>query len=377
MPRTIKPENQKIAITGLIEAGIAEINSVGVDQISVNSVTLKAKTSRPTFYSYFGDINGLLAEIWLAKCDQWLEMLSDAETPVAKRTRSDKQVINALTQIFATAHRIPEVLELVEPRMAQWWESQEGKTEVSKLKLTWLVANRIGITVTELADPDVTQAAFVEPLINAIDDNVKLELAKPDMPKLTEPVVVVLDLEAKLLNAAIEVIASSGVKAASMARVARKAQVSTGAVYPRFSKVDDIIEGSFEVAIRGVIQQNFEQLGSRAFSGEDFGNFVMAGLLPARKTWRNFRIEIYLGCIGRPDLTKRLRQNLTGTNAMVATRLSPYDKTQMVQGPIPYMVHSVGVGMATLHNAGIPLLTLDHRLLSVEMVRIAISQFSK
>jgi hypothetical protein len=103
----------------------------------------------------------------------------------------------------------------------------------------------------------------------------------------------------------------------------------------------------------------------------------MAGLLPARKTWRNFRIEIYLGCIGRPDLTKRLRQNLTGTNAMVATRLSPYDKTQMVQGPIPYMVHSVGVGMATLHNAGIPLLTLDHRLLSVEMVRIAISQFSK
>jgi len=372
--RTINPDNQKLALAGLISAGISEINKVGIDQISVNSVTLEAKTSRPTFYSYLGDINGLLAEIWLAKSDQWLEMISDPITPIAKRSKAEQALNNALTQIFATAHRIPEVLELVEPKMLTWWESHSNLSELGKLKLAWLVANRIGITVTELADPEVTQAAFIEQVINAIDDQAIIKLANQDLPKLSEPAVVVLDLEAKLLNAAIEVIASSGVKAASMARVARKAQVSTGAVYPRFSRVDELIESSFETAIRSIIQQNFEQLNSRAFSGEDFGNFVMAGLLPARKIWRNFRIEIHLGCIGRPDLAKRLKNNLAGTNAMVATRLTPYDKTEMSQGPIPYMVHAVGIGMAALQNAGIPLLALDHRLISIEMVRIALSQ---
>ena len=43
MARTVNPDTQKNAMAGLIAAGIREINNVGIDQISVNSVTLEAK----------------------------------------------------------------------------------------------------------------------------------------------------------------------------------------------------------------------------------------------------------------------------------------------------------------------------------------------
>jgi hypothetical protein len=99
----------------------------------------------------------------------------------------------------------------------------------------------------------------------------------------------------------------------------------------------------------------------------------MAGLLPARKTWRNFRIEIHLGARTRPNLAKRMNKNLKQTNAVLATKLKMYEKTGMVDGPIPYLVHTVGIGLAVLQNAGLELTKLDHRLVSRAMIERALS----
>lgn len=362
-------------MAGLIEAGISAIADEGIDQVSVQSISDAAKTSRPTFYSYFGDISGLLAEIWLAKADDWLDSLLDPTKGIASLKGSEKKLNRAMTEILAAAHRIPEVLELTEPKIKSWWDKHNYKTDIEKEIGIWLMAVRIGSTITDPVDSNVHGAAFIEPILNSIDiaKYKNLKLPKPSLPPVTDPTPKTETLDSRLLQAAIEVIASAGVKSASMARVARRAQVSTGALYPRFAKVDELIEGSFELAISEIVQQNFGLLNATNFEADEFGQFVMAGLMPARKTWRNFRIEIHLGARTRPNLAKRMAKNLKATNALLATKLKPYEKTGMTDGPIPYLVHCIGIGLAVLQNAGLEISNLDHRLVSRAMIEKALS----
>lgn len=371
MARRVNPDAQKLAMSGLIEAGIIAIAKEGIDQISVQSVSSAAGTSRPTFYSYFGDINGLLAEIWLAKADVWLEQLIDPAKAILKLSKKEQVLNRAMTEIFATAHRKPEVQELVEPKLRNWWKAQGLKTELAELKLAWFIGKRIGATLTDPIDPNVHQAAYVEPLLLQIPDNLSQKLPKPQLPGLSDPEIDSDDVDSKLLQSAIEVISTSGVGSASMARVARRAQVSTGAVYPRFSKVDNLIEMSFGVAVQRVIQQNLSFLESRYFSAEEYGNIVMAGLQPKRKVWRNFRVEIHLGARGRPKLTKRMAETLKATNSALANRLSDVPLPGLTEGPIPYLIHCIGIGLAVLQNNGIDVASLDHRKITYELVRLS------
>ncbi|MEY4417739.1 MAG: Bacterial regulatory protein tetR family [Actinomycetota bacterium] len=370
MPRTVNPDAQKKSMESLIQAGIKTIYKSGVDRVSVQAVSEEAKTSRPTFYSYFGDIEGLLAEIWLAKADLWLAQLANPSKPISKLNNEERVLNQAMAEIFAASHRIPQVQEVVEPKMAEWWKTLSAQAEMHQLKVFWLIGHRLGTTITKVVDNKVIQSEFIEQVLSAIPDDLLNKLPKLSLPELATPEVEDVTLDTKLLRAAIEIIASSGVEAASMARVARRAQVSTGAVYPRFSKVDTLIESSFEVAISKVVEQNFGQLHSDNFGIEDFGNFVIAGLLPKRTIWRNFRIEIHLGAVGRPSLQKRLANALAETNKQVAQRLAKFNIPQLAAGPIPYLVHTIGIGLAVLLNAGLPVDKLDHRQITTTLVKL-------
>jgi AcrR family transcriptional regulator len=360
-------------MSALIESGIAAIAKDGIDQISVQSISDGAKNSRPTFYSYFGDINGLLAEIWLAKADYWLELVSNPETNPAAMNLQDKALNRTITEILAASHRIPEVEELVQPKIASWWAKYKNEPAIVQLKVIWLIAERIGVTITDPVDPMVHQAEFIEAALKMIPDSypeLPKAIRKEELPAVSEPSVSGESLDTKLMQSAIAVIASSGVKSASMARVARKAQVSTGAVYPRFSKVDSLVESAFGEAVNEVIKQNFGLLVGTNFTAEDFGSFVLAGLMPERQVWRNFRVEIHLGARTRPALAARMAENLKETNAQVSTKLTDFPIPYLTKGPIPYLVHAVGIGLAILQNAGLPVGSIDHRQISKAMTEV-------
>jgi len=177
-------------------------------------------------------------------------------------------------------------------------------------------------------------------------------------------------MDMRLLNSTIDVISRGGVKAASMARVARRAQVSTGVMYPRFSGIDDLVENSFEHAILAVISENFTSVGDSGFDESDFGILIMAGLQPSREVWRNFRIEIHLGAKERPSLSKRIQENLRDTNAKVAAKLKPVSSQELASGPVPYLMHAVGIGFAVLLNAGIPVNEVDHRVITKALTQL-------
>ena len=354
-----------------IVAGIEAVAKFGVDNVSVQFVSEMAKGSRPTFYSYFGDINGLLAEIWVAGNQVWLEQIANPTVGHSSWSDTDKQLHCAMSEIMAVAHRIPEVNEVVQLTMQAWWAKYAKSSELEKLKVFWLVAERLGVSITEPVDPNVHQAEFIEKAILALTPEIAVKQSSPlKLPKLSDPEFENESLDVKLLQSSIYIIANSGVKAASMARIARRTQVSTGSVYPRFSSSEEIVEASFELAISQIVRQNFAIVGNLSFSSEDFGVIVMAGLEESRRTWRNFRIEIHLGARSRPSLKDRMMLNLRETNAVVAGGLTSISNPALVNGPVPYLMHSVGIGFAILQNAGLPLSKVDHRVITIGLAKL-------
>jgi AcrR family transcriptional regulator len=356
-----------------LRAGVKAVAESGIDRISVSQVTDIAEATRPTFYSYFGDIHGLLAEIWIGYSEQWLEELTDVDFSIDKQDKFKKELWLTLAEILAVTHRVPALQEVVQPTFDAWQKIQSSRSMLQQLKTYWLISTRLGMLITQGSDKKVALAKIIDPLVKFTPDapSVKLsELGPAVLPPVSDPKIPELSIENQLIQAAIEVIASAGAAAASMTRISRKARLSTGSAYPRFANSSDLINSSFEMAVSRVVEQNFSFIDLDGFGPEDFGLFVQAGLTPPRKTWRNFRIEIHLEGRINKELGKRLAKSLQMTNAQVAKGLVKYGHPEITEEAIPYFMHAVGIGFAILLNVGLPVEKLDQRIATVEFVKL-------
>ena len=103
--------------------------------------------------------------------------------------------------------------------------------------------------------------------------------------------------EDAIMNATIEVVANSGVAAASVARIARKSRISTGSIYPRFATGKALVEKSFDRAIADIVSGNLQQAGSVGLGTDQYGLIIRAGFGKNRSVWRNYRIEMFLASL--------------------------------------------------------------------------------
>jgi AcrR family transcriptional regulator len=362
---------QREAINTFIEAGLKAIAHVGIDRVSVSQISELAKSSRPTFYSYFGDISGLWAEAWLANGEWFLAKLSDPLYRLEVASPDEKMRMGALLEIFTVSHRIPEVAEIVVPIAGKWWSDARGRDEFSELKLSWLTANRLGSWLTQPIEPKAIMSSIVEPVLGLVGEKPSGVPADPRfevLPEIKDPKSSDESLNGQLLDAAVRVIAKSGVSAASMTRVARNAQVSTGTIYPRYSTGEEMLLKAFDHAISQVVDENFGYIDQTGFAPDQFGAVVMAGLRESRTTWRNFRIETHLNGRVYEMLATRMRDSLEKTNKRVVSGLGALPISAGEREAIAFLIHTIGIGMALLQNAGIGVANIDHRLITREMI---------
>ena len=99
--------------SGFLEAGISLIAKRGIDNITVADISKASGFTRATFYSYFGDLDGLYAEIWMLYGRSWLESL--ANDNLTNKPEVDQLRNVAVLEIFFTSKRKPSVLEVVTP----------------------------------------------------------------------------------------------------------------------------------------------------------------------------------------------------------------------------------------------------------------------
>jgi AcrR family transcriptional regulator len=351
-------------------AGISAINSSGIDRISVSLVCTVAESTRPTFYSYFGNVDGLLADIWLAECDEFLARLADPTYQVLNSKVAAKD--RALVEIMAISHRNAEVSEVVNRKMQSWWKALAGNDEFKNLKYSWVIGARLGLLMMIPVDSTVKSLVISDQLLNSIDKVaiIKNKVTTDLLPPISDPEPVEQGVDQMLLAAAINVIANSGVAAASMARISRFAQVTTGSVYPRYSSIADLVLASFEFAAKHVVKQNLANTKDGSFGPDEFGLFVIAGLLPRRKQWRNYRIEAHIeGRVNKP-LAKRIQKSNQEVNVQVSEAMRRYNVPEPVLESATHLIHSIGIGFSMMYNAGISLNELDHRRITRQIVAV-------
>lgn len=354
-----------------IAAGISAIAEHGVDGVSVSAVTQLAGSTRPTFYSQFGDIDGLLADIWLSYGDWFLENLADPEFRFEVADAETQQKITALLEIFTVSNRKLEVQEVVQPATQRWWRARTGGDVYAQLKLAWFTGMRLGSWLTYPIEPKALLSGFAAPIIFALGKkqlSTGLDFKQLKLPNLIDPRLETDSVEDVLLESAISVISKVGVKNSSMTRISRNAQLTTGSTYPRFKNIETLVLASFDRAITQVTKENFSKISPEGFSPDDFGNITSAGLQQSRKVWRNFRVETHLAARTDNKLSAAIREALAKTNKQVAQGLGLLPVSNAERESVAFLVHVIGIGLALLLNAGLPVDQLDHRIITRDMI---------
>jgi AcrR family transcriptional regulator len=364
---TPKPNHERV-VSEIRKAGMKAISQKGIDRISVSQICDLAKNTRPTFYSYFGNIDGLLADIWISEGDAFLSRLADPSYEVMNTKLAVED--RALVEIFAIAHRVPEVAEVVNRQVLSWWNSLTKSDDFKSLKFAWLIGERLGALLMLPVDPTVKTLALADKFLLSVDKvaTIKTKMTTDLLPAISDPKPKEQSVDELLLAATVNVIANSGVKAASMARIARFAQVTTGSVYPRFSNISALVIESFEFAAKHVVTQNLANTRDGSFGPDEFGLFVTAGLLARRKQWRNYRLEAHIEGRVNKSLAKRIQKSNAEVNVQVSNALRRYDIPEVVLEAATHLIHSIGIGFTLLFNAGIPLNELDHRRITRQIV---------
>jgi len=358
----------------LLLSGISAVAAKGVDHTNVSDVAAISGVSRPTFYTYFGDMNGFYAEVWLRYGREWLDAQLD-ENP-----NLSEEIDQAVLEIFAVARRVPEVLEVVQPDFERWWKEQTDGNAIVAQRLVWRLGFTLGYKmsrkVTKKSEFGLPILAFLNLPDNALELPFLAGLGTVD-PSILPPVqgLTLQDdsVESSLTLATKEVIASSGVAAASMTRIARRARVSTGTVYPRFKNAESLIQSSFTRAISRIVSRNVEVVAARGLGIDEYALTVNAGYGPNRKTWRDFRTEMHIEAAHNPELAKFMEGGFETAAKFLEDSFKEFGIPEHLATPIAWFLHSHAIGISMIYNVLPEVDQIDYRI----MARWMISQLPK
>ena len=352
-----------------LDAGISLIAKQGIDNITVADISKASGFTRATFYSYFGDLDGLYAEIWMLYGRSWLESL--ANDNLTNKSEVDQLRNVAILEIFFTSKRKPSVLEVVTPTVANWWNESVSENKADQAKLAWIVAGNIGIEISKHLAPSITNVSEIISLLRQMpsDASVLEAMGFAPAPKTTPLQAVLQSLEApeqtdeeRIKTSTIEVVASAGVADASMTRIARNLQVTTGSVYPRFKNVSEIIGEAFNWGQRKIVEENTAAYATTNSNPDSYAAIIVGANAESRKVWRDFRLEMYLASRTKQHLSKSMLPGLVEADNLLGTFARRNALPERHIDQIVGLMHALGLGFPALQNAGIDVAAIEHRI---------------
>lgn len=360
----------------LLRAGLQAISETGIDRVTVTDVTEISDVSRPTFYTYYGDVNGFFAEMWLHFGLAWLNYQNGKPVPAELDIRGEADLIQfdqALLEIFVAARRIPELREVVEPDLETWWKEQTNHVSARELNLSWKLAVIFGQKMSAAVSK---KSSLGLAYLNTFDVPEDWENRKEFASLLGSPRVEFElspldvgndDVGSSLTSAAVAVIASSGVAKASLTRVARRARLSTGSVYPRFKNMHVLVEKSFSQVMERLISANIQLAKRQGQTLETYGTFVNAGLLPGRKIWRNFRSEMHLEAMHNREIALVMAPAFTATSQQLQADIAREHVPEEMAEAASWLMHDQAIGISILFGLLPRIGELDHRVMVLNL----------
>lgn len=331
------------------------INEEGIDEVSVSAVCTKAGVTRPTFYSKLGNVEGLLAETWLEYKEEFYSVMeADAFEPTAN--------FRALSKILAVSHRVPDVSAVTYLSLLNWWTKLE-QAEKDSVN-AWQKANRLGWAVS-------TPAVQFPDSYSTIDQTLSKVISHSDPDIVFSPAIelelvspVPLD---EIQEGTVQAIGQWGYKHASMARIARTLRVTSGAIYPSHSSISSLLEDSYAEYQAQISSLNLETWKQHPLTPSNYGSFIWGGLAPARKAWRQLRLETLLSAHSRKDLGTKLQASIDEMSGFTRSAVMAYGADESTAINLSYLFHTLGVGFGLFHDLGLPVIDANHEKAAAEI----------
>ncbi len=167
------------------------------------------------------------------------------------------------------------------------------------------------------------------------------------------------DTKARLLDAAIEVFGEKGYQGAGVAEIARRADLTTGAIYSQYrGKADLLLE-----ALTARIPQELERLLSSNDAPSEVTSILAtlgSDLLVGDDQGDGLMLETFAAARREPDLADRLRHRLADEERQMAKLVDEakadgvFDEALDTDAVVRFC-HSVGLGMFLSRSLGLPM----------------------
>lgn len=338
-----------------LELALASILKSGIASLSASDLVKQSGVSRPTFYSYFGDVDGLLAELWLSYGEAWARsMLLDAGPGIHDAPES-----RALCEVFLQAHRNQQVREVVSETLREVLERELPELGSRSVGL-WRMANRIGSKVTAASWPQAADALFLDSYLDSIDGKVSrlTPTETPELPAIEWE----LDDEsdASIIEGVIQIVGSSGVGSLSILRLGRVLRVTSGYLNPRIDNLPQLDADTYRIAQNSAARQNMATWSALNLKPEGFARFVVGSLGEQRGPWRRFRTEVLVAAAYNAELGAAVAQSMEEFIQRLRTRTSKIGLPAELAKRVALLVHTMLVGFAALDAAGVSVRSLAH-----------------
>lgn len=369
----------------ILDAALGEIHDVGVDALGMTAVARRAGLTTGALYGRYENGNELAAAVWtdrardrhFALLDRAISALVDGDDTVAldgllRELRSPRKETIVALELLASARRIDELEEVVltdvRQWIAQWGAGPRTRRRRRRAQVVYTLGTIWGILLHAAPgrlrvdwDPLLRRLAwsfaqpYTGPMTRVVGDDVK-----PVHAQTGDPV------EDALVDAVAAIVARVGMERATASRIARRAGLTSGAIYGRYETKVDLQQQAIEILLAQRFTDDLSALDQLLVDDDpaDATARIVAGYLsPPRRDWRLFRIEAYLAARHQPRVAASLHRVQEAAKDDYLTALGA--RTEEERRVLELLARSAQVGplglaFADLLIPGVP--TVDWRL---------------
>ena len=371
MPGRVRSVRSQTRREAIIDFALKDISSAGVDGISVTALIASAGITRPTFYSYFGDVQGLLAEIWLEKGRQWIDIVAAP----GEFTQRDDELVYALTEVFISAHRSEELRSIVEISFAEFISEFSGETG-RLTTVMWRIANRVGVVGTQRVWSSVQDALFLDSFLDAVSTRTfKSNITVVDeLPEIELDASEVVDVN--IARGVIGIVGRGGVSGLSVLRLGRILRVTSGYLNPRIDSLKELVGHTYGLVQDSAARQNVKLWTLWNLNPRGFARFIAGSLGGSRQSWRLFRNEVLLASAHDPELAAIIGSTMDSLLKIVGSKVTGFGYSRAVTARISVLVHTMLFGFSTLSAVGVKVGELAHEgVIDALLKELAVRRF--
>jgi AcrR family transcriptional regulator len=308
----------------ILEAALREVDAVGVDGLGMTAVARRAGLTTGALYGRYESSGEVAAALWTTVVSEHHFALLDCAVAALVDNGSSArfdELSNELStpsietmvalDLLATSRRVDELNEVVLPDLEQWmrhWGASPRTRQrrrraqvVFTLGTIWGILLHIVPSQRKLDWRPVLSRVrwsfnqpYNEPPQRFVADRVDAVHAATGDPVLDE-----------LIDAVAAVIARVGLERATGSRIARRANLTSGAIYGRYTTKEDLLDQAIVTLLANRFTDDL-MANSYTFTAADPGSAtarIVGGYLSqTREQWRRFRIETQLAARHHPRI---------------------------------------------------------------------------